>query len=470
MTTFSLKWQRKPLFYVCAFAIAAVLGIMLSNFLNESRAPSPQEMMRAGGDITVFNQSSKAYGQPAEGLNSSELDRHRDGDVAFGSVFVTPPATVNAGLGPFFNNSSCTACHIRDGRGLPEKGQLLVRVSDPKSKYLPLNADSTEYHLEGGVESENTPPVVGLGNQIQDQSVYGKSKEAEVEIAWMEKEGNYGDGTTYSLRSPIAKITLPDGKLLSPDIQTSLRLPPPIFGLGLLEAVPEKTLLKSADPDDKNGDGISGRVNEVWDVSNKKTTVGRFGWKANNPNLLQQSAGAYVNDMGVTSPLFPKKDTPTDIDRHTLDLTTFYVQTLGVPARRNIEDVRVKKGEKLFNEANCGTCHFPSLQTGEHKVKLLAGQKIHPYTDLLLHDMGEGLADRRPDFLANGTEWRTTPLWGIGLTQTVLPYASYLHDGRARTLEESILWHGGESEASKEAFRNMSSGDREALLGFLRSL
>lgn len=470
MSTTSLRWQRKPLFYIGAFAIAAVLGIMLSNFLSQSQLPSSQEMMMAGGDTTVFNESSSAYGQPAQGLSSSGLDRHREGDVAFGAVFVTPPAKVNAGLGPFFNNSSCAACHTRDGRGLPEKGQLLVRVSDPKAKFLPLNADLAKYHLEGGVESENTPPVNGLGNQIQDQSVYGKSPEAEVEIIWREREGKYGDGTAYSLRSPEAKITLADGKLLSPDIQTSLRLPPPVFGLGLLEAVPEKTLLKSADPKDKNKDGISGRVNQVWDVSSKKMTVGRFGWKANNPNLLQQSAGAYVNDMGVTSPLFPEKDTPTDIDRHTLDLTTFYVQTLSVPARRGINDPQVKKGEKLFNEANCATCHFPSLRTGKHEVKLLANQKIHPYTDLLLHDMGKGLADRRPDFLASGTEWRTTALWGIGLTQTVLPYSSYLHDGRARTLEESILWHGGEAEVSKETFRNMSLGDREALLGFLRSL
>jgi CxxC motif-containing protein (DUF1111 family) len=470
MNTSSLRWQRKPLFYICAFVVAAVLGIILSNFLNGDRSPFFQEMRMTGGDTTVFNQSSSAYEQPANGLSLLEMEKHRDGDAAFDAVFVTPPATVNPGLGPFFNNSSCTACHLSDGRGLPEKGQLLVRVSDPKNKYTPLNKNFANYHHEGGVKSENTPPVAGLGNQIQDQSIYGKSPEGEVDISWQEKQGKYADGTTYSLRSPEAKITFADGKLLSSEIQTSLRLPPPVFGLGLLEAVPEKTLLKSADPDDKNGDGISGRVNQVWDFSNKKMTVGRFGWKANSPNLLQQSASAYVNDMGVTSPLFPEKDIPTDIDRQILDLTTFYVQTLGVPARRAIDDPLVKKGEKLFNEANCATCHFPSLRTGEHEVKLLANQKIHPYTDLLLHDMGAGLADRRPDFLATGTEWRTTPLWGVGLTQTVLPYASYLHDGRARTLEESILWHGGESEASKEAFRNMSSGDREALLGFLRSL
>jgi CxxC motif-containing protein (DUF1111 family) len=225
-----------------------------------------------------------------------------------------------------------------------------------------------------------------------------------------------------------------------------------------------------ADPEDQNQDGISGRPNEVWDVSAKSTALGRFGWKANTPNLLQQTAAAYVNDMGITNPLFREGNGETDIDRQTLENAAFYVQTLGVPARTLLDDSQVKRGEKLFAQANCSACHVPELRTGKYKVKALANQTIHPYTDLLLHDMGEGLADNRPDFKATGTEWRTSALWGIGLTQTVLPYSGYLHDGRARTLEEAILWHGGEAQASKEAFAKMSKRDRAALVRFLNSL
>jgi CxxC motif-containing protein (DUF1111 family) len=309
-----------------------------------------------------------------------------------------------------------------------------------------------------------------MGNQIQDQAVFGNHPEAAVAINWEEKIGQYKDGTTYKLRSPQTKITLVNGQSLPANVLTSLRIPPPVFGLGLLEAIPEKTIRNLADPEDKNGDGISGRPNEVWDGSKKQVTLGRFGLKANNPNLLQQSAGAYVNDMGVTNPLFPAVDGSMDIDEKTLKDNVFYVQTLGVPNRTLLNRPEVKKGEKLFTQANCNACHISELKTGDHEVKILAKQTIHPYTDLLLHDMGDELADGRPDFQANGQEWRTSPLWGLGLTQTVLPNAGYLHDGRARTIEEAILWHDGEAKNAKETFRNLSTSDRTAMIQFLQSL
>ena len=375
-----------------------------------------------------------------------------------------------------FNNSSCVGCHIRNGRGLPEKGQLLVRVSESRSTSTASMAELkqpptlTEYHPEAAVSLGNAPPVDGLGTQIQDQGIYGYAPEATVEINWQEETGEYGDGTVYNLRSPDPKITLANGKLLSSDVMTSLRLPPPVFGLGLLEAVPEATIRDLADPEDTDGDGISGVVNQVWDVQTQGVTLGRFGWKANNPNLLQQTASAYVNDMGITSPMFPELDQETNINQKILEDATFYVQTLAVPARTLVDNPEVKRGEKLFTQANCNACHVAQLRTGNYEVKELENQTIYPYTDLLLHDMGTGLADNRPDFKASGMEWRTPPLWGIGLTQTVLPYSSYLHDGRARTLEEAILWHGGEAEASKETFRNFSEADRTALIQFLKSL
>ena len=354
---------------------------------------------------------------------------------------------------------------------MPEKGQLLVRVSQSEPAQIASKIDIDEYHPEGTVIQENAPPVAGIGTQIQDSGVFGEVPEAKVEIRWQQQKGTYGDGTAYALRSPDPKITRPDGQALSPEVMTSLRIPPPVFGLGLLEAIPESTIRQLADPGDKNGDGISGRPNEVWDMATKSIKMGRFGLKANQPNLLQQTAAAYFNDMGVTNPLFPEADGNSDIDQKILEDATFYAQSVAVPARDLLDDPTVQRGERLFEKASCNACHVAKLQTGDYPpVKVIANQTIHPYTDLLLHDMGTGLADYRPDFQATGNEWRTPALWGLGLTQTVLPYSRYLHDGRARTLEEAILWHGGEGEAAKTAFEQMSADDRAALVQFLRSL
>lgn len=477
MKSFSHKFTQVKVFkYLTLLVFTAFFGIVLSTALSQAQL-SPQPIMPlAGGETTVLNRTSTAYEQPSANLDEKGIDEHGEGDIAFEAVFVTPPARVNPGLGPLFNNASCAGCHIRNGRGLPEKGQLLVRVSNSSEaevtnfSKLQTEASIYNYHPEASVSLGNAPPVPGLGTQIQDQGVYGHAPEAKVEIQWREQEGKYGDGTTYQLRSPRALITLANGEPLSSEVMTSLRIAPPVFGLGLLEAIPEQAILDLADPEDQNQDGISGRPNQVWDVEKESVVLGRFGWKANNPNLLQQSASAYVNDMGVTNPMFPESNTSTDIDFPTLKAATIYTQTLAVPARTLLDDTKVQRGEKLFAEANCAACHISEFRTGEHEYQELVNQRIHPYTDMLLHDMGPELADNRPDFEASGTEWRTQPLWGIGLTQTVLPYSSYLHDGRARTLEEAILWHGGEAKASQQVFKNMSQSDRSALVRFLNSL
>ncbi|MDJ0635274.1 MAG: di-heme oxidoredictase family protein [Xenococcaceae cyanobacterium MO_188.B29] len=466
MTSLSWRSSNKLATLAMLFMVAIIIGIFLSRLWNSA---SPQIPL-AAGETTVFNRTSTAYEQPSAGLTEANFDKHGEGDIAFEAVFVTSPARVNPGLGPLFNNASCAGCHIRNGRGLPEKGQMLVRVSDPQESNLDSNTVPLQYQLEDNIKQSNTPSVPGLGTQIQDQAIYGYQPEAAVEMNWQEVTERYGDGTTYQLRSPEPKITLANGESLSPEIQISPRIPSPVFGIGLLEAIPNQTLEKLADPEDKDGDGISGRLNQVWDVQTKSTAIGKFGWKAGHPTLLQQSASAYVNDMGVTNPLFTEPDGSADIDEEILDNANFYVQTLAVPARTLTKDSQVQRGETLFNEANCAACHISTLKTGKYEVKELSYQTIYPYTDLLLHDMGEGLADNRPEFLATGTEWRTPPLWGIGLTHTVLPYSSFLHDGRARTLEEAILWHGGEAEASREAFRNLSADNRAALVKFLRSL
>jgi CxxC motif-containing protein (DUF1111 family) len=466
---------RKPLRFVGMFAIALILSISVSVLLTNYLWTAPPSPF-SGGQTTVDNRSSKGFGQPAPNLSNAELDLHTEGDLAFGATFVTPPAPVNAGLGPLFNNASCVACHVGDGRGMPTKGSLLVRVSLPPGQNQPhhdgsiFETRSGKSVAEASVSLGNAPPVPSLGTQIQDQAVFGVAPKADVEIAWKETTGTYGDGTAYGLRSPLLNITLPNGKPLPANVLTSLRLPPPVFGRGLLEAIPESAMVDLAHRQAQRSDGISGKLNHVWDVRQKKLVVGRFGLKANNPNLFQQNAAAYVNDMGVTNPLFPEKNGVQEINLKTLKAITFYTQTLAVPGRTQLDNPMVKKGEVLFTQANCAVCHVGALKTGNHTVKAIANQAIHPYTDLLLHDMGEGLADGRPDFEASGNEWRTAPLWGIGLTQAVLPYSGYLHDGRARTLEESILWHGGEAERSKETFRTMAKTDRAALIQFLNSL
>lgn len=417
--------------------------------------------IKAGGDTSVENRTSFAFEEPAANLSEESLIKHTLGDATFGDVFVTPPAVVNPGLGPLFNNVSCESCHIKNGRGLPEFGNTglrslaLVRVSDPEGTPT----------VPGG-----NPPVEGIGNQIQDHATFGFEPEADVTLEWEEVTGTYPDGTPYSLRRPVLTIVLPDGEPLGGNVLTSVRVPPPVIGLGLLEAIPDEEILAMADPGDEDGDGISGRPNMVWNNITSTTEIGRFGHKASMPTLRQQAATAYIEDMGVSSPDLLGNEPAPEIDEETLDLTTFYTQTLAVPLRAETDDPDVPQGESIFFDLGCNLCHASVMETGDHMLPEVSNQVIQPFTDLLLHDMGEGLADHRPDFRANGREWRTAPLWAIGLTVTVLGQQNYLHDGRARTLEEAILWHGGEAENAKDGFMNLPGNEREKLIKFLQSL
>ncbi|MEA5464570.1 di-heme oxidoreductase family protein [Leptothoe sp. PORK10 BA2] len=441
----SFRW----LTYGLLFGVAIAISILLSQALTPS-------IPKAGGITTLYDRSSHSFGLPAPGLTPDEMDIHREGDVAFDAVFVTAPSLVNPGLGPVFNNNSCGACHIKNGRGMPELGQSLVRVSLPGEPQSP--------------EQEGIP-VPNIGHQIRDRSVYGVPADAKVALTWQTQPGQYPDGTAYELRFPQINLSQRDPHKPMPDnVLTSLRMPPAVFGAGLLEEIPEQTLRKLSDPDDSNGDGISGRINQVWDPEANAIAVGRFGLKANSPHLRHQTAAAYVNDMGITNPVFPGSNGEQDIGEQILQENTFYVQSLGVPARTLLDHPDVQAGEKLFAAANCTACHVSTLKTGPSAIAALSNQTFHPYTELLLHDMGEGLADHRPDFAADGQEWRTSPLWGLGLVQTVLPYAGYLHDGRARSVEEAILWHGGEAKAAQQSFMVMDQQQRQQLLAFLNSL
>jgi CxxC motif-containing protein (DUF1111 family) len=322
------------------------------------------------------------------------------------------------------------------------------------------------------------------GDQIQDRAIPGVAAEAVVELAWDEIAGRYADGEPYRLRRPRITFLAPDYGPLGKDLLISPRVAQAMIGLGLLEAVPEAAVLALADADDANRDGISGRPNRVWDSEAGKTAFGRFGWKANQPSLRQQSAGAAAGDIGITTALAPHdactaqqsacRAAPDggapEMSDAFLDKLVLYSRTLAVPHRRDVGDPSVLRGEVLFGEIGCAACHTPTLRTGGHELPALADQTIHPFTDLLLHDMGEGLADGRADFEADGREWRTAPLWGLGLIHSVNGHELLLHDGRARGFAEAILWHGGEGEAAREKFRALPKSDREALIAFLRSL
>ncbi|MCE2440990.1 MAG: thiol oxidoreductase [Candidatus Latescibacteria bacterium] len=438
----------------------------------ETISPVPDETRPlSGGQATVFDASSQAFEMPIPTLSANELDMFLAGDATFEQVFVTPPAEVNPGAGPVFSHTSCVGCHLRDGRGRgafgaepPFVGSMLMRVSLPG------------YSAHGG-----PAPVPGFGVQLGDRANYGVEPEARVQVSFFETVEKLADGEAVYLKHPVYYIVepyqpLPAGVLLS------ARMAPPVFGRGLLEAISESDILALSDPSDADGDGISGRPNYVHNFRTGRTELGRFGLKANNPDILQQVASAYNEDMGVTSPYFPResvwgqpqhdgRDDDPEITRETLDITTFYIQTLAVPARRNWDDPQVVRGEILFESTGCAGCHTTTFRTGSHEIPSLSGQIIHPYTDLLLHDMGEALADHRPDFDATGREWKTPALWGLGLTETVNGSPpGFLHDGRAATLLEAIMFHGGEAERSREAVRRLSTENREALLSFLRSL
>jgi CxxC motif-containing protein (DUF1111 family) len=365
-----------------------------------------------------------------------------------------PAFVAHAGkVGPAFVAKSCIACHTGNGRSLPPAEakpmfQTVVKVA----------ADA----------KGNTHPT--LGTAIQPQSTNG-SPEAVPSIAeWKMISGKYADGTEYNLRSPVYawKGDAP--------VHFSVRTSPQLVGLGLLEAIPESAILALSDAADSNKDGISGRAQIVVDPESGQSRLGRFGYKASQARLSHQIAHAFNSDMGVASAVYPILDGAAsagspEISPEDLARITRYVATLGVSARRDLEDPAALRGEQLFASANCVACHTPAHTTSEHHpLAELRGQRIQPYTDLLLHDMGPGLADSASEGLASGAEWRTAPLWSIGLTAGVSGGEGYLHDGRARTLEEAILWHGGEAEKSREAFRQMSAADRAALIAFLKSL
>lgn len=433
-----------------------------------------EERAASGGEATVSDASANAFSFPIPSLSTEERRNFFVGNSFFNDNWVTAPASTDGrdGLGPLFNAQSCSSCHFRDGGGQPPATAddpvrgLLIRLSVPG-------------------QGPNQIPLAdpNYGDQIQDRSILGTEPEGSIAIDYHDFEVVTRDGSV-TLPLPEYAITELSYGPLSPQLMMSPRIAPQLPGVGLLEVVPEDDILALADPDDSDSNGVSGRPNVVWDFLTEEINLGRFGWKANVPTLLQQNASAFLGDIGITSPIFPVSNcspVETDclaapdggspeVDDLKLERVTFYTQTLAVPARRNVEDPTVTAGEELFVEIGCGSCHVANLTTGSSDIPELSDQLIHAYTDLLLHDMGPGLADNRPDFEASGQEWRTAPLWGIGLVEIVNGHTRFLHDGRARSIEEAILWHGGEAESARLGFTSLTDDQVDALIAFLGSL
>jgi CxxC motif-containing protein (DUF1111 family) len=464
-----------------ALLLALGLSLVACDKTPQFTQAEPGEALSAGS-ATVRKADQNAFSLPSANLSPSRRLDFSVGNSFFRNPWVTAPATTTArdGLGPLFNTNACQNCHIKDGRGHPPAPGAQSAVSMLVRLSIPAGSEHAEIIQRLGVLAEPT-----YGAQLQDMANPGTAPEGKVRVSYSTQVISFADGQQVELRTPSLEISQLGYGALHPDTLFSARIAPPMIGLGLLEDVPEAAILANADPDDRNGDGISGRANQVWDREQQRTVLGRFGWKAGQPTLNQQNADAFANDMGLTTTLIAQDNCTAvqtdcrnaphggepEVSDNILASVLFYTRNLGVPARRGANTPQVLAGKNLFHQAGCQGCHTPQFITAADAAEPeLANQTIRPYSDLLLHDMGEGLADNRPEFLANGQEWRTPPLWGIGLTETVNGHSQFLHDGRARNLLEAILWHGGEAEAAKQQVLTFNADERAALLAFLNSL
>lgn len=461
----------RPLTVVLAVLVAGCGGV--GRAADDTVPPLDPDL---GGAATRHSPTRASFSFPAPNLTREERRTFEVGDSLFNQNWVTAPASTDArdGLGPVFNAQACSSCHLLDGRGVPPSPDasgvpigLLLRLSVP-----------------GGAPTGGPVPHPVYGDQLQDRAILGVPPEGTVEVSFEFIAGEYADGTAYTLVRPTYSIGEPQFGPVGDDTMISARLAPQVIGVGLLQAIPADDILAAADPEDDDGDGISGRPNRVWDDAAGELVLGRFGWKANVATVEQQAANAFHGDLGITSSLHPEQDCgdgqddcaaaisggePELSDDQLADVT-FYGRTLAVPAMRDVESADVTGGAAVFTELGCAACHTPTHTTSDTDVATLSEQVIHPYTDLLLHDMGPDLADGRPDFVASGQEWRTPPLWGLGLVDDLAGERFLLHDGRAATFEEAILWHGGEGAAAATAFRQAAVEDRRRLLAFLEAL
>jgi CxxC motif-containing protein (DUF1111 family) len=434
-------------------------------------AGSALEPSATSGALSVADDTADAFSLPMPGLTPAQLAQFFVGNSFFNQNWVAAPASVSErdGLGPLFNARSCSGCHFKDGRGRPpEDGQ------PARSMILRIGL--------AAAQGSRAHPV--YGDQLQTEALPGVLPEAALALSYEERPGSYADGEPSALRVPCYRLTHQAYGPLPSDLLISARVAPAMIGLGLLEAVPERAIVARSDPEDRDGDGISGRAQRVPDADGTPR-LGRFGWKAEQPSVRAQVLAAFVADMGITSALFPRENySPAQATRAaresggspelsaaTEQAVVAYMRTLAVPRARNDGDEAPRNGRALFERAGCPACHTPSLRSGDvADLPALSQQIFFPYTDLLLHDLGEQLSDHRPVHAAQGAEWRTAPLWGIGLFTKVNGHQLLLHDGRARGVAEAILFHGGEAARARHAFREMSRPERAQLVRFVESL
>ena len=452
-----------------AWLAAGLLAAALA--LAPAQQPSQEPAAAPAAGATVRENGRSAFQQHLPDLTDDQLATFALGNHVFNTSWVEAPSSVEKfdGLGPYYSQRSCSSCHIRDGRGVPpgspgEDGIFVVGLARELDETL--------------------VPDPKYGEQLSDNALPGIAPEGHLVVRWLEQPFKFPDGELVTLRSPAYEVhDLPLGPLAF-DTRLRPRLAPALIGAGLLEAIPDSAILAREDPDDRDGDGISGRARQIPDGPEGQFDVGRFGWKADQATIVDQVARALRLDMGITSDVQPEDDvTPAEslaakrpegghpeIDSATFSALVDYCAMLSVPARRNAADARVVHGATVFAAAGCASCHGGSYTTDSSDFAALSRQRIEPGTDLLLHDMGQGLAEAVSDPTVTGAEWRTPPLWGLGLHSRVGGHRYLLHDGRARTLIEAILWHGGEARASRDHFVRLPSTDRQALLDYLESL
>lgn len=453
--------------------------------------PEAFEAMPAGAGTSRKRANRDAFSHPTANLSFEEQQEFRVGNGLFKKLWTSSPSSTKAsdGLGPLFNARSCQGCHLKDGRGRPplpgeDAVSLFLRLS------IPPQDDADRKALASRTVLRIPEPT--YGGQFQSFAVTGLPAEGKFDIELEDIVVPLNGGETAVLQKPVYHIRDLGFGPMHPDTMISPRVAPPMIGLGLLQAIHPGDLEALADPEDLDGDGISGKLSLVRDPATGDIAIGRFGWKASNPSIRAQTAGAFSGDIGISTPDKPENwgdctklqsDCrtmphgeqanlgPSEAPDPVMELVTFYSENLAVPMRRNVDDPAVLRGKELFHQIGCASCHQPKFVTSRqapnpaHRFQL-----IWPYTDLLLHDMGEGLADNRPVGEADGREWRTPPLWGIGLTKTVNNHTRFLHDGRARNLLEAVLWHGGEAQSARDKVVALEPDDRKSLISFLESL
>jgi len=453
--------------------------------------PETFEAMSGGAGTSIASVNQDSFSQFSANITFAEEESFKLGNALFRKLWVSSPSSTQAsdGLGPLYNARACQTCHLKDGRGHPPEGAV-----DATSMFLRLaRAPKTDAERAAIAAHDvlNFPDPV-YGAQLQDSAVPGLPAEGHMKISYTETSVTLAGGETVFLRKPDYTIESLGYGALDETTTLSPRVTQAMGGLGLVEAIHPADIIANADPDDRDGDGISGRPALVRDPASGKLVLGRFGWKAQSATVRQQAADALAGDIGISSPAAKRSHgdcTPaqaaclamadgvqarlgdTEAPDPVLDLITFYSENLAVPARRKASFAETLAGKKVFYETGCISCHVPKFVTRRDAGnKAHAFQLIWPYSDFLLHDMGDGLADGQQVGEASGSEWRTPPLWGIGLTKVVSGHTFFLHDGRARNLTEAVLWHGGEAAKARHRFAELEKADRQALITFLESL